>query len=348
MNYPTYNLQTVKDNHKSELFVKPRLGLVCPSSGICCGLDKSGQNTLPVCSKSTRESNLQPACWCLWRWVIGSKHVVFMDFSFFEQKARIMTKWDKGPHGERECSESSGGVWGLISTVGSSFKMQKLHFSLSLFTPVHWKYQSHLGFIWSSLMRQNQVPKTWSLIELIKSILLTKWGDRKKQCSVVSCSPTSWKRPLYCTFCRTNSFFFSPFRSSLSFSASCHAGQSYPDPMVGASRSFIHRISELSSLEGETVRQEKLKKMRKPRKPPSWQSPSSQSRRLRIKTSESVPTTSEQNKTLRAPCSFQWLVLTACLSSVTLVSCLTWLIFTFWDSWPELLSFSDYMWYLLW
>ncbi|XP_051266318.1 uncharacterized protein si:ch211-171b20.3 isoform X3 [Dicentrarchus labrax] len=45
--------------------------------------------------------------------------------------------------------------------------------------------------------------------------------------------------------------------------------QSYPDPMVGASRSFIHRISELSSLEGETVRQEKLKKMRKPRKPSS-------------------------------------------------------------------------------
>lgn len=48
-----------------------------------------------------------------------------------------------------------------------------------------------------------------------------------------------------------------------------HTGHSYPDPMVGASRSFIHRISELSSLEGDTVRQEKLKKMRKPRKPPS-------------------------------------------------------------------------------
>lgn len=45
--------------------------------------------------------------------------------------------------------------------------------------------------------------------------------------------------------------------------------QSYPDPLVGASRSFIHRISELSSLEGDTVRQEKLKKMQKPRKPPS-------------------------------------------------------------------------------
>ncbi|XP_068565597.1 uncharacterized protein si:ch211-171b20.3 [Cebidichthys violaceus] len=45
--------------------------------------------------------------------------------------------------------------------------------------------------------------------------------------------------------------------------------QSYPDPVVGASRSFIHRITELSSLEGETVRQEKLKKMRKPKKPPS-------------------------------------------------------------------------------
>lgn len=45
--------------------------------------------------------------------------------------------------------------------------------------------------------------------------------------------------------------------------------QSYPDPVAGASRSFIHRISELSSLEGYTVRQEKLKKMRKSRKPPS-------------------------------------------------------------------------------
>ncbi|XP_030254889.1 putative uncharacterized protein C8orf89 homolog isoform X1 [Sparus aurata] len=45
--------------------------------------------------------------------------------------------------------------------------------------------------------------------------------------------------------------------------------QSYPDPMLGASRSYIHRISELSSLESETVRQEKLKKMRKTRKPPS-------------------------------------------------------------------------------
>ncbi|TDG97188.1 hypothetical protein EPR50_G00223940 [Perca flavescens] len=45
--------------------------------------------------------------------------------------------------------------------------------------------------------------------------------------------------------------------------------QSYPDPVVGASRSFIHRISELSTLEGETVRQEKLKKMRKAKKPSS-------------------------------------------------------------------------------
>ncbi|CAK6972331.1 uncharacterized protein si:ch211-171b20.3 [Scomber scombrus] len=45
--------------------------------------------------------------------------------------------------------------------------------------------------------------------------------------------------------------------------------QSYPDPMAGSSRSFIQRISELSSLEGETVRQEKLKKLRKSRKPPS-------------------------------------------------------------------------------
>lgn len=117
--------------------------------------------------------------------------------------------------------------------------------------------------------------------------------------------------------------------------------------MVGASRSFIHRISELSSLEGETVRQEKLRKMKKPRKPPSWQSPSSQSPFLRIKTSESVPTWTEQSKTFLAPCSFQQLALTACLSSVILVSCLTWLIFTFWDSWPELPS-CGHMLDLLW
>ncbi|XP_029004201.2 uncharacterized protein si:ch211-171b20.3 [Betta splendens] len=50
---------------------------------------------------------------------------------------------------------------------------------------------------------------------------------------------------------------------------SCHTDQSYPDPMVKASRSFVHRISELSSLEGETVRQERLKKLRKARKLPS-------------------------------------------------------------------------------
>ncbi|XP_077364520.1 putative uncharacterized protein C8orf89 homolog isoform X2 [Festucalex cinctus] len=42
--------------------------------------------------------------------------------------------------------------------------------------------------------------------------------------------------------------------------------QSYPDPVMGASRSFLHRISELSCLEGETVRQEKLKKWRMSRK----------------------------------------------------------------------------------
>nr|XP_020455623.1 60S ribosomal protein L7 isoform X3 [Monopterus albus] len=45
-----------------------------------------------------------------------------------------------------------------------------------------------------------------------------------------------------------------------------HKSQSYPDPMVRASRSFIDRISELAALEVETVKQEKLKKMRKSRK----------------------------------------------------------------------------------
>ncbi|KAK5898492.1 hypothetical protein CgunFtcFv8_015905 [Champsocephalus gunnari] len=57
--------------------------------------------------------------------------------------------------------------------------------------------------------------------------------------------------------------------SSLLHSKDNPKSPSYPDPVLGASRSFFHRISELSSLEGETVKQEKLKKMRKPKKPPS-------------------------------------------------------------------------------
>lgn len=121
--------------------------------------------------------------------------------------------------------------------------------------------------------------------------------------------------------------------------------QSYPDPVAGAPRSFIHRISELSSLEGDTVRQEKLKKMRKSRKPPSWQSASSQSPRSRIKTLETVPTTAEQRKHSMAPCSFQWLALIACLSTLILFACLTWLIFTFWDSWPGLLFIFIFIFY---
>ncbi|XP_051910193.1 uncharacterized protein LOC127593043 isoform X3 [Hippocampus zosterae] len=42
--------------------------------------------------------------------------------------------------------------------------------------------------------------------------------------------------------------------------------QSYADPVMGASCSFLHRISELSCLEGETVRQEKLKRTSMSRK----------------------------------------------------------------------------------
>uniref|UniRef100_A0A1A7YX07 Uncharacterized protein n=1 Tax=Iconisemion striatum TaxID=60296 RepID=A0A1A7YX07_9TELE len=44
---------------------------------------------------------------------------------------------------------------------------------------------------------------------------------------------------------------------------------SYPDPMVGAPRAYVQRISELSSLQGETTRQETLKKMKKSRRPSS-------------------------------------------------------------------------------
>ncbi|XP_061660603.1 uncharacterized protein si:ch211-171b20.3 [Syngnathoides biaculeatus] len=40
----------------------------------------------------------------------------------------------------------------------------------------------------------------------------------------------------------------------------------YPDPVMGASRSFLQRMSELSSLEEETAWEEKLKKMRLSRK----------------------------------------------------------------------------------
>ncbi|XP_077592335.1 putative uncharacterized protein C8orf89 homolog isoform X2 [Stigmatopora nigra] len=42
--------------------------------------------------------------------------------------------------------------------------------------------------------------------------------------------------------------------------------QSYPDPLMGASRFFLQRITELLSLECETAKQEKLRKIRISRK----------------------------------------------------------------------------------
>ncbi|KAL2085156.1 hypothetical protein ACEWY4_018476 [Coilia grayii] len=42
--------------------------------------------------------------------------------------------------------------------------------------------------------------------------------------------------------------------------------QSYPDPVAGAASSFIQRLTEISSLEGETIRQEKVKRIKKSRK----------------------------------------------------------------------------------
>ncbi|XP_073796799.1 putative uncharacterized protein C8orf89 homolog isoform X3 [Danio rerio] len=39
--------------------------------------------------------------------------------------------------------------------------------------------------------------------------------------------------------------------------------QSYLDPHLGATASFVQRLSEISSLEVETVRQEKMKRLRK-------------------------------------------------------------------------------------
>lgn len=106
-----------------------------------------------------------------------------------------------------------------------------------------------------------------------------------------------------------------------------HTGSSYPDPMVGASRSFLNRISELSSLEGETIRQEKRLKTKKTPKPPSWHSASSQPPSVRVQTGQAMPNNAEQNKGFMAPCSFQFLAVIACLSAVVFISCLVWLIY---------------------
>ncbi|XP_077100163.1 putative uncharacterized protein C8orf89 homolog isoform X1 [Siphateles boraxobius] len=42
-----------------------------------------------------------------------------------------------------------------------------------------------------------------------------------------------------------------------------NTSQSYPDPHLGASASFVQRLNEISCLEAETVRQEKMKRLRK-------------------------------------------------------------------------------------
>ncbi|XP_058621729.1 uncharacterized protein si:ch211-171b20.3 isoform X2 [Onychostoma macrolepis] len=39
--------------------------------------------------------------------------------------------------------------------------------------------------------------------------------------------------------------------------------QSYPDPHLGATASFVQRLTEISSLEAETVRQERMKRLKK-------------------------------------------------------------------------------------
>nr|XP_055039086.1 uncharacterized protein si:ch211-171b20.3 isoform X4 [Misgurnus anguillicaudatus]XP_055039087.1 uncharacterized protein si:ch211-171b20.3 isoform X4 [Misgurnus anguillicaudatus] len=39
--------------------------------------------------------------------------------------------------------------------------------------------------------------------------------------------------------------------------------QSYPDPLLGATASFVQRLSDISSLEAETVRQEKMRRLKK-------------------------------------------------------------------------------------
>ncbi|XP_051542941.1 uncharacterized protein si:ch211-171b20.3 [Myxocyprinus asiaticus] len=39
--------------------------------------------------------------------------------------------------------------------------------------------------------------------------------------------------------------------------------QSYPDPLLSASASFVQRLMEISSLEADTVRQEKIKRLKK-------------------------------------------------------------------------------------
>ncbi|XP_057179363.1 uncharacterized protein si:ch211-171b20.3 [Triplophysa rosa] len=38
---------------------------------------------------------------------------------------------------------------------------------------------------------------------------------------------------------------------------------SYPDPLLGATSNFVQRMTEISSLEAETVRQEKIRKLKK-------------------------------------------------------------------------------------
>lgn len=116
--------------------------------------------------------------------------------------------------------------------------------------------------------------------------------------------------------------------NSISSLLTSHVGQSYTDPVLGASCSFLHRISELSCLEGETVRQEKLKRTRMSRKASSsWRSLLPQSKWSRGETDfESMTRTGEGHQTLRATCLFKWLLFSALLSSLVLIFCLTWLV----------------------
>ncbi|KAI2649084.1 hypothetical protein H4Q32_020289 [Labeo rohita] len=122
------------------------------------------------------------------------------------------------------------------------------------------------------LMNQNPTNPLSQEFHVYRSHNLTRFAHRKELC------PRN-PRPLICGSDYLTSFpsvllpattpsvsgrlcLLQNYKNSL-WAGNCFSAPSYPDPHLGASASFVQRLTEISSLEAETVRQERMKRLKK-------------------------------------------------------------------------------------
>ncbi|XP_063062542.1 uncharacterized protein si:ch211-171b20.3 isoform X2 [Engraulis encrasicolus] len=127
----------------------------------------------------------------------------------------------------------------------------------SIMTPLPRAYQSQKSLYRISLCRQNKPSRSFCPFE---GYNITSFQSRLLPATSTVTEKTFSVEPLRHRP-RINN------RTSSLFSvAGNQKNHSFPDPVAGAPSSFIQRLSEISSMEGETIRQEKAKRTKKIKK----------------------------------------------------------------------------------